>query len=67
VSRRVRPFVVVDGDVTRSEVGADDADADAEAKKGLESHMAGVGGQRSRSTCPSLIQYTVPLVANIGH
>ena len=48
VSRRVKR------DVTSSEVGADDAEAEAEAKKG---HMAAVGGQRSRTTCPSLIQY----------
>jgi hypothetical protein len=55
VSGRVKHFVVVDGDVTRSGVGADDAEA--EAKRGLEDHMAGVGGQRSRTTCPTLIQY----------
>ncbi len=52
VSRR-KPFVGVDGDVPRSEVGTDDAEAEAEAKKGLEGHMAGVSGQRSRTTCPS--------------
>jgi hypothetical protein len=51
VSRRVKP------DVTRSEVGADDAEAEAEAKKGLEGHIAEVGSQRSRTTCPTLIQY----------
>jgi hypothetical protein len=51
VSRRVKR------DVTRSEVGADDGEAEAEAKESLEGHMARVGGQRSRTTCPSLIQY----------
>ena len=34
-----------------------DAEAEAEAKKGLEGHMAGVGGQRNRITCPNPIQY----------
>jgi hypothetical protein len=58
VSRRVKHFVVVDGNVTRSEVGAnDDTEAEAEAKKGLKGHIAEVGGQRSRTTCPTLIQY----------
>ena len=50
MARKVKP------NVTRSEVGPDDAEAEAEAKKGLEGHMAGVGGQRSRTTCPSPIQ-----------
>jgi len=47
VSGRVKHFVVVDSDVTRSEVGANDAEA--EAKKGLEGHvaLAGFSGQRS--------------------
>ena len=58
MSGRVKHFVVVDGDVTRSEVAADDA----EEKKGLEGHMAGVGGQTSRTTCPSY--NTVPLVTD---
>jgi hypothetical protein len=40
VSRRVKP------DVTRSEVGADDGEAEAEANKGLVGHMARVGAQR---------------------
>jgi len=61
VSRR-KPFVGVDGDVPRSEVGTDDAEAEAEAKKGFEGHMAGVSGQRSRTTCPSYS--TVLLVAD---
>ena len=44
-SRKVKPVLVVDGEVTRLEVRVrvEEAKAEAEAKKGLEGHVAWLG------------------------
>ena len=45
VSRKVKPVLVVDGEVIRLEVRVrvEEAEAEAEAKKGLEGHVAWLG------------------------